>query len=208
MSWYYAGPDARPVGPISLEELNARCASGALSPETYVIEQPSSSGQAPAWRRYRELFPATSPTLPPLPALPPGSPPSTGPAAHPLFPSATYSTSPGGPVFTGAHPSSYRLEHPSNPWCSWGFGLGLASLLLLIVCVGVFLAPLSLLASTWGLVQLHRHPEQTGRGLAITGIVFSLLTLLIVFVAVASYIGMNYHVHGWTVTEQTTTDSD
>jgi hypothetical protein len=37
MPWYYVGPDAKPVGPLSLEELQSRRLSGALSPETYVI---------------------------------------------------------------------------------------------------------------------------------------------------------------------------
>ena len=52
--------------------------------------------------------------------------------------------SPGGPVFTGTHPSTYNPPHPSasktNAWCAWGFGLGLAGLPFLICGVGVFMA--------------------------------------------------------------------
>ena len=38
MPWYYAGPEAKPVGPLSVEELHARHLSGAVTAETYVIE--------------------------------------------------------------------------------------------------------------------------------------------------------------------------
>ena len=112
MSWYYVGLDAAPVGPISLEELHGRRAAGVIGPDTYVIEAPA--GSAPKeWRRYRDVFTSPAPAnLPPLPmaAAQPHTP--TMGIPHPLFPSALPATpSPGGPVFTGTHPSAYRQWH-------------------------------------------------------------------------------------------------
>jgi hypothetical protein len=214
MPWYYVGPDAKPVGPISLEELQSRRASGALSPETYVIEAPV-QGATKDWRHYREVFPHgdTLPSLPAIPPVPTSLPPPARP--HPLFPSAVPASSlqsPGGPVFTGVHPSTYNPPHhaPSrvNSWCAWGFGLGLAGLPSLVCGVGLFLAMAGLAVSIIGLVQVHKDRSQQGRGLAIGGIAASLVTLAI---ALAIGIAMMYSsLHGGVkmTTEQTSNDTD
>jgi hypothetical protein len=213
MSWYYVGPDANPVGPISLEELQSRRAAGAIAPETYVIEAPA--GSAPKeWRRYRELFPAAigpAAALPPLPTASSAVPstPTMG-IPHPLFPSAAPATpSPGGPVFTGAHPSTYRLPPgKNNPWCVWGFGLGLASLPCLLCVIGVLLAPVALVFSVVGLVQVNHHREQHGRGLAIAGLVASLLALLLGAIIFGAALTSSWRSVVSMTTEQTSNDSD
>lgn len=213
MPWYYVGPDAKPVGPLSLEELQSRRLSGALSPETYVIE--ASAQNAPKeWRRYRELFPAST-VLPPLPPVPATDSPAS------LLPSSIFPTSvpastvhsPGGPVFTGTHPSIYNAPPPSlhrtNACCAWGFGLGLAGLPLLICGgAGLFLALAGLVVSVIGLVQVQRKREQSGRGLAIAGIVTSLLTLLIVVIIGAAWAFSNFKSSVQMTTEQTSNDTD
>jgi hypothetical protein len=214
MPWYYVGPDAKPVGPLSLEELQSRRLSGALSPETYVVE--TGTPTAPKeWRHYREFFPAAAvlPPLPPLPAPPvPHAPPVL---PHPLFPSAVPSSSPhspGGPVFTGTHPSVYN--HPphalgrTNAWCAWGFGLGLAGLPFLVCGVGVFMAIAGLIVSIIGLVELRKHRDQQGRGLAIAGISCSLLTLLIVGAMGVAWAVSSLRTSVQMTTEQTTNDTD
>jgi hypothetical protein len=213
MSWYYVGPDAKPVGPISLEELQARRSSGAIGQDTYVIEAPA--GSAPKeWRRFRDVFPP-APTLPPLPAAASASPAPASPTMgvpHPIFPVTPPAVpSPGGPVFTGSHPSTYHLP-PSrtNGWCSWGFGLGLASLLGLVFCgTGALLIIPGLVVSVIGLIQVSQHREQHGRSLAVTGIILSLLSLFCV-VAFIVWIAISGH---WNsslqmTTEQTSNDSD
>jgi len=214
MPWYYVGPDAKPIGPISLEELRARRAAGTLSPETYVIEVPSQGGPKD-WRHYRELFPSSDP-LPVLPAIPP-VPTSLPPAAapHPLFPSAVPSAplqSPGGPVFTGTHPSSYNPPHHApgmlNPWCAWGFGLGLAGLPCLVCGAGVFLALGGLAASIVGLTQVNKNRAQQGRGLAIGGIAASLITLLIVLAIGIAMAVSSIRTSVQMTTEQTSNDTD
>ena len=45
MPWYYAGPDAKPVGPVTLNELHACRVRGIVTPETYVIEHTGQPGE-------------------------------------------------------------------------------------------------------------------------------------------------------------------
>lgn len=215
MSWYYVGPDAKPVGPISLEELQARRAGGAIAPETYVIEAPA--GSAPKeWRHYRDVFPheATFPpgsaALPPIPTAQSPVVSSTMGIPHPLFPSVPPATpSPGGPVFTGTHPSTYHLPpRKNNAWCLWGFGLALASLPCLFCGIGVLLAPAALICSVVGLVQVSHHRDQHGRGLAIAGLVASLVAIVIGVALVTAVLNRSWHSVVSMTTEQTSNDSD
>ncbi len=209
MSWYYAGPEAKPIGPITLEELHARKSSGVISPETYVIEHTGLPGDAPVWKRYRELFaappPLPTPFLPPPP--PPIPPPFTPAQPHPLFPSAA-PTTPHHPVFTSpAGPDPYYAVRKTNPWCQWGFALGLVSLPLLIICgLGAFVAPPAFIASIIGLIQ--KKDRESGRVRAIAGILLSGLTLLITLAFLAWAIPVAIKQHEQTATEQTTNDSD
>jgi hypothetical protein len=215
MSWYYVGPDAQPVGPISLEELRSRRASGAVAPETYVIEAPA--GSAPKeWIRFRDAFPHAV-TFPPgvsgLPPLPtPASPvvPATMGIPHPLFPSAPPITpSPGGPVFTGTHPSQYHLPpRKNNAWCLWGFGLGIASVPCLFCGIGLLFAPAALVCSIIGLVQVGQHREQHGRGLAVAGLVASLVALFMAVMIGVMMLNSSWHSVMSMTTEQTSNDSD
>jgi hypothetical protein len=213
MSWYYVGPDAQPVGPISLEELQSRRAAGAVAPETYVIEAPP--GSAPKeWLRYREVFPAKAQPLPPgLPPLPTaGSPPPvpTMGIPYPVLPAPVPATpSPGGPVFTGAHPSTYRLP-PShnNPWCVWGFGLGIASLPCLLCLIGLLLAIMVDLHQPDDAADERRRCEQHGRGLAIAGLIASVMALFLGAIVFAAALSSSWHSVVSMTTEQTSNDSD
>jgi hypothetical protein len=211
MSWYYVGLDAAPVGPISLEDLQGRRSAGVIGPDTYVIEAPA--GSAPKeWRRYRDVFATPAANLPPLPtaaAAPPATP--TMGIPHPLFPSALPATpSPGGPVFTGAHPSTYHLPpRHNNAWCLWGFGLGLAGLpLLLCAGAGSLLAVAGLVASIVGLVQVGHHREQHGRGLAIAGVALSVFSLIIVLALGVAFMTKAFRSTVEATMEQTSNDSD
>jgi hypothetical protein len=205
MSWYYVGPDAQPVGPISLEDLQARRASGAVAPETYVIEAPAGS-EPKEWRRFRDVF-APPAVLPPLPNA---SGSATMGIPAPLFPSPLPPTpSPGGPVFTGTHPSTYHLPPArGNPWCNWGFGLSLASLPLLLCGIGVLVAVAAMVASIVGLVQVGQHREQHGRGLAVSGLIISILSLLFAVALGVAIMSSSMHSALQMTTEQTANDSD
>jgi formate hydrogenlyase subunit 3/multisubunit Na+/H+ antiporter MnhD subunit len=116
-------------------------------------------------------------------------------------------TSPGGPVFTGTHPSIYNPPHASpgktNPWCAWGFALSLAGLLFCGLP-----APFGFVASVIGLVQVNRRRDQQGRSLAISGILISLVIMAILLVGglFLAYSSIRGGIQ--TTTEQTSNDSD
>jgi hypothetical protein len=220
MPWYYAGPEAKPVGPLSVEELQARRLHGAVTPETYVIEHTGQPVENLAWKRFRYVFP-TSPVLPPLPVIPPLTPPApvppipptpTAPTAaqpHPLFPSAA-PTGAAPSVFPPTHrPDPYYQIKPTNPWCAWGLALGLLGFIFSFACgIGLFLSLPSLLLCIVGLVQVHKNREQSGQGLAIAGLILSGIALVIAFIIILAFAIPMIKAHGLTVTEQTSNDSE
>jgi hypothetical protein len=218
MPWYYAGPEAKPVGPVTLDELHACRVQGTVTPETYVIEHTGQPSENWAWKRYHDVFPSIPlPPLfpPPAPAppavqsqaIPPqGIPPQANPP-HPLFPSAAPAQH---PVFTPAvRPDPYYNVKPTNGWCAWGFGLSLAVLCLtLITCgFGGILGFAPFLLCIMGLVQVHKNREQAGQGLAIAGLILSAVALLISLIVIISVSIPFLKAHGLTVTEQTSNDS-
>jgi hypothetical protein len=58
-----------------------------------------------------------------------------------------------------------------------------------------------------GLAQVQKNREQSGQGLAIAGLVLSGLALLVSLIIIVS-LARNFKMHDFTVTEQTTNDSD
>jgi len=208
MPWYYAGPEAKPIGPVTLEELHARRANGTVTPETYVIEHTGQSNEPNSWKRYQDLFPS-NPSLPPPPPVfsPPAMPPPPSPTAQPhLLPS------PGArpPVFSSpAGPDPYYSGRKNNPWCQWGFWLGLLSLPLLLVCgLGTLVALAALFPCLIGLVQVSHRPAESGRGMALSGLFFSVLALFITTIFLAWAIPKVIKEREQTVTEQSSSDSE
>jgi hypothetical protein len=213
MPWYYAGLDTKPVGPISLDELHARRMSGAVTPDTYVIEYVGAPGDARQWKRYADIFPAQTtpplaPVLPPPPFVAPTVPPVQ---SHPLFPSAASATvRPVGPVSLPGHPPIPH-GHRSNPWCVWGFGLGLGSLILLLPSCGLtaFVAIPAAFVSIMGIIKVQHDTTQGGRNLAWSGLALSaativLIVILLIFAVPAILKGRALI----TTTEQSTNDSE
>jgi len=216
MPWYYAGPEAKPVGPISLEELHANRANGLIKPETYIIEQTGQPVENLAWKKYQDVFPAVA-TLPPLPPLAPPLPvlpvtpvPAPLPAQpHPLFPSAVPAATQSPVYQPGARPDPYYNVKPTNGYCAWGFGLGLAAFFFSFACgIGLLPALISIPLCIIGLMQVHKHREQAGQWLAIFGLILSGLTLLISLIFIISLAVPFMKAHGITVTEQTSNDSE
>jgi hypothetical protein len=216
MPWYYAGPEAKPVGPLSAEQLHALRASGTISTDTFIIEHTGTGAANLAWKRYGELFPAT-PVFPPVPAVPapvPAVPPAPLPAAaipapHPLFPSAGPSAA-AHPVFpAGTIPAAYSPLKPTNGWCAWGFGLSLIGFFFAFICgIGLIPALISFILCIVGLVQVSRNQTQSGQGLAIGGLIFSGIGLLVAIGLISWFMGPILKAHGITVTEQTSNDSE
>lgn len=221
MPWYYVGPEAKPVGPLSLEELHARRLSGAITPDTYIIEHVA-GGEAPRdWKRYREIFPAAAAPLPPvpLPGTPyvPAAPVVPPPAPNPLFPSAASVTGTPAPVVSSgtsysppSHLDPYYHQGPkTNIWCLWGCWLGIASPFLLLICgLGFFMAIASIICCMVGMVDLSKHRDQKGRGMALAGLVGAVLALILSLAIIAAVVIPKLKLHSLTVTEQTSNDSE
>lgn len=212
MPWYYAGPEAKPVGPVSLEELQARRLSGVISPETYVIEHTGQPNEPRAWKRYGEVFPsfpANLPAIPPVPAAAVAPSPQPPVQPHPLFPSAA--PVPAGLSFSplAPHPDPYYdAARKTNPWCAWGFGLALAGFVFSFACgAGLLLALPALFLCIMGLAQLPKHPNQSGRGMAIAGLILSALALLVSLILFATLAVPYIKAHEQTATEQSSNDS-
>ena len=192
MSWYYAGPAGKPVGPVIRGELQAKRAEGSIAPETYILENTGQAGAALAWKRYREVFPDL--------ALPPIAPVPTQPA-HPLFPSASL------PHRVPASPASD--EHRTNPWCLWGMILGVGSLPMFALCgLGILVAPIAFVVCLIGIIQVQGRRNETGWGLGAIGIIFSGLGMLLTLVLLIWLVPLASKYQEQTTTEQSTNDSD
>jgi hypothetical protein len=204
-----------------LEELHAQRLTGAISPETYVIESGGAANAPMEWKRYREVFPPT-PAVPPVltsPIPPPVHPPvpvmpPPAPAPHPLFPSAGATIHhPTQTPFSPQGRSSAITPHPpgkTNTWCSWGFGLSLASFILMLPTCGFgsLLALPGLVLSFLGLMQVHKHRDQSGQGLAIVGMLLSCLVLFATLILLAIAVPYFIKYYDQTATEQSTNDSE
>jgi len=213
MPWYYAGPEAKPVGPISLEELHARRLGGILSAETYVIERTGQPNETSNWKPYAEVFPAnpSQPLLPPVPPVPaPAINPSTA-QPHPLFPSAAPIPHSASAPLPTPHlsPPHYQPPRKTNSWCAWGFGLGIIAFFLSFACgVGLIPAIFSFFACFVGMSQVHKNREQSGHGLAIAGLFLALFALLISFAMIVACAVPLIKQHEQTATEQTSNNSE
>ena len=108
-----------------------------------------------------------------------------------------------------ARPDPYYAIKPTNGWCAWGFGLGLAGFFFSFACgIGLFLALPSLLLSMVGLAKLRNRPEQSGRGLALWGLVLSTLSLVLSIAFIVWVAVPMIKTSQMTVTEQTSNDSE
>jgi len=75
-------------------------------------------------------------------------------------------------------PPSYRPVLKTNSYAMAGMIFGI---LAFLCCFKFLFCPLGIIFSLIGLSQINRHPDlYEGRGLAITGLVLSILSLLLV----------------------------
>jgi hypothetical protein len=96
----------------------------------------------------------------------------------------------------------------TNKWCAWGFGLGLGSVLGIFACgIGALLAPFGFIVSIVGLTRVQQRHEETGRGMAIAGVLLSSFTLLLTLIVILSVTIPMIRAHERTATEETTNDS-
>jgi hypothetical protein len=163
-------------------------------------------------------IPAPVPTAPQVPPPAPGF--SAGPHGHypsspaasqphPLFPSAGHAPLPAAtPAFPhAASPHGHYPARKTNSWCAWGFGLGITGFVLSFACIGILIAVPALLVCVIGFAKVQSRREQSGRGLAVAGAVLSLLAIFISLGLGSWLIPPILKNHEWSVTEQSSTNS-
>jgi len=145
------GGDGRQYGPVSTEEVRQWIAQGRANILTLAQAEGSTD-----WKRLGE-FPEFSP--PSAPVLPPITPTTPLPIAAVSVP--------------GVAPKT-------NSMAIAGLAMGLIGVTIGWVCCGPLFSILGIVFSSIALSQINRDPvTQTGRGIAVCGLVLSILGLLV-----------------------------
>jgi hypothetical protein len=152
------GSDHTQYGPVAADQVRQWIAEGRLDASTLL--QPEG---ATDWKPL-SAFPEFASVLA---SLPPGAAPPTIPV--PIA---------GGP----SHPKT-------NTMAATGFVLGLLSMLIgWLCCLAFLLSPLGFIFSVIGFTQIKRKPaEQTGKGLAIAGIILSVFGIIVSIVCLVLF---------------------
>jgi hypothetical protein len=149
------GADLKEYGPVSAEQLRQWIAEGRVNGQTKV-----QAADATEWKTMADL-PEFAGVLPasPLPAHP----------IAPVEPSVELGA-------TSAPMTPLPLTPRNSQMAVWAMVSGIGSLLC---CCGFWLlAPLAIVLGAVALSQSKDHPELTGRGFAITGIVLGIVAIL------------------------------
>ena len=154
------GADQKEYGPVTADELRKWIAEGRANGQTLVREEGGS------WRPL-STFPDFGLAASPAPPAPPSMVPPRQGAAPPGLPPLSLLT-----------PPASRI----HPFAVTGLIMGILSVTLgLCCCYGLPFNLLGIVFSTVALIQIQHRPEQYGgRGLAIAGLVLSLLSILLV----------------------------
>lgn len=168
--YFLIGGDGKEYGPKAAVEVREWIAEGRLNAQSEIKPQGEEE-----WVKLSSLLefaadlnPQAVPRddVPPSPAtesLPPL------PAAHPA-PPATYTPAP---------------KTDTNPMAITGMICGILSLPMLCCCYGLPFNILGIVFSIVGLTQLKANPQQQGKGMAIAGLICSILSFLIIGVLIA-----------------------
>ena len=156
MPWYYAGPEAKPVGPVSLEEIHARrqkrpdhardLRHRTERPPGRHADLAALPRNVSGGFRHASFTPASSATRCLLPRLRPCR------RSNPLFPLRAARAASGLRSANHPRPRPPHGHYPArrtNACCAWGFGLGIASFILcgsglilglpaLVICISWF----------------------------------------------------------------------
>lgn len=127
------------------------------------------------------VTPAGGPTLEPLPG--PQSPPLPG--AQPPGPAAPYGQ-PQPPGYPGQTPGMQPVmvqQKTTNPMAITGMIMGIISLFS-ICCIGWPFIVLGIIFSSIGLSQIKSNPHQEGKGMAIAGLVCSIVGIVMVILSI------------------------
>lgn len=161
------GSDGQEYGPVTSEQIRQWVAEGRVNAQTKI----RSEGEAD-WQTLAELSEFS-------PVLIQG-PPAASAGAPPAFPSSATAAG----IAMANRPRN-------NPMALTGMILGICSLTIGLVCCGPLFAIGGIVFSIIGLSQIKNDPTQTGRGMAIAGLITGILGLLlgVVFMVIFGLMG-------------------
>jgi amino acid transporter len=158
------GADGKEYGPIAAEQLRQWIIEGRANGQTKVLAE-----GATEWKALREI-PELATMLPGGPSTQPS--PAPGPISLPQAP-ATISYAP------------VSGQSTTNPLAVTGMVLGIVSMVFSCCCYGLPWNLGGIICSSIALSQLKNNPNQQGRGMAIAGLILSIVaTILAVVLAI------------------------
>jgi hypothetical protein len=147
------GADGRQYGPVSADQLRQWIAEGRADAQSLV--QPEGSAQRKRLGEFPEFGQSSTPVSPPTTSIPTAS--MRGPVPTPTF-----------------YPKT-------NGMAVTGLVMGTVGVTIGWLCCGPLFSILGIVFSSIGLSQISRDPaRQTGKGIAVCGLVLSILGVLIV----------------------------
>ena len=151
------GADQKEYGPVTADDLRQWIAEGRANGQTLVRMEDG------PWKPL-STFPEFAANLPPAPG------PASAPAPFPAGPPPSFSS----------FPASGAGVPRTNPMAVTGLVMGIVATIGLCCCYGFPFNLLGIVFSLIGISQIKADPlNQQGRGLAIAGLVLSLLSLML-----------------------------
>jgi len=204
MDYHIIGGDGKVYGPKPESEIRAWIREGRLDAESRICraggedwltldrlpEFAMDLGAASGSNPNPDPQPATGsggPVLEPLPnaqspPLPGAQPGPAMPHAGPAIPQPGYPQQPPGPGYPGHVPQPVMMApaQTTNPMAITGMIMGILAILASYPCCGIPFNILGIIFSSVGLSQIKKQPSQAGRGMAIAGLICSIISLLII----------------------------
>jgi len=144
------GADGQQYGPVSADQIRQWIAQGRANAET--LAQAEGSAE---WKRLGDFPEFSSPPPPVQPPIPPSTPPMPVLPPTPMLPK-------------------------TNGLAVMGLIMGAIGVTIGLICCGPLFSVLGIIFSSIALVQINRDPvRQTGEGMAIWGLVLSILGLIL-----------------------------
>ena len=163
--YFLIGGDGKEYGPKAAVEVREWIAEGRLNAQSQIKPQDET-----AWVLLGSLLEFAADLNPqaaaPLPPISPIPPMPTGVPAPPVY-------------------AAVPQQPATNPMAITGMICGILSLPMLCCCYGLPFNILGIVFSIVGLSQLKANPQQQGKGMAIAGLICSILSFLIIGVLIA-----------------------
>ncbi len=162
--YFLIGGDGKEYGPKSAADVREWIAEGRLNAQSQIKRQAETD-----WVQLGSLQEFAADLNPPTAA--PGPLPPPQPPASYAAPPPAYATVPQQPA--------------TNPMAITGMICGILSLPMLCCCYGLPFNILGIVFSIVGLSQIKANPQQEGKGMAIAGLICSILSFLLIGILIA-----------------------